>query len=110
LVDGFTAVAHAGDRIRRGQARPGEVLGVVEASLRYKLGRMQFERLLVRATEYLRGESLEELDEIGERLFAEQVVHKVYPLMRQIVDRLGLSPMDSALARQKVQGGGSIQA
>lgn len=31
-------------------------------------------------------------------------------LMRQIVDRLGLSPMESALARQKVQGGGSIQA
>ena len=31
-------------------------------------------------------------------------------LMRQIVDRLGLSPMDSALARQKVRGGGSIQA
>ncbi len=30
-------------------------------------------------------------------------------LMRQIVDRLGLSPMDSALARQKVQGGESIQ-
>lgn len=29
-------------------------------------------------------------------------------LMRQMVDRLGLSPMDSALARQKVQGGGSI--
>jgi HAD superfamily hydrolase (TIGR01490 family) len=86
LVDGFTAVAHAGDRIRRGQARIGEVLGVVEASLRYKLGRMQFERLLVRAAEYLRGESLDELDEIGERLFAEQVVHKVYPLMRQIVE------------------------
>lgn len=31
-------------------------------------------------------------------------------LMRQIVDRLGLSPMDSALARQKAQGGGSIPA
>jgi uncharacterized tellurite resistance protein B-like protein len=29
-------------------------------------------------------------------------------LMRQLVDRLGLSPMDSALARQKVQGGGAI--
>ncbi|MBU3750337.1 MAG: HAD-IB family hydrolase [Mycobacterium sp.] len=86
LVAGFTAVAHAGDRIRRGQARVGEVLGVVEASLRYKLGRMQFERLLVRAAGYLRGESLDELEEIGERLFAEQVVHKVYPLMRQIVE------------------------
>lgn len=86
LVAGFTAVAHASDRIRRGQARIGEVLGVVEASLRYKLGRMQFERLLVRAAGYLRGESLAELDEIGERLYSEQVSKKVYPLMRQIVE------------------------
>ncbi|HVY90489.1 MAG TPA: TerB family tellurite resistance protein [Hyphomonadaceae bacterium] len=30
-------------------------------------------------------------------------------LMRQLTDRLGLSPMDSALARQRVSGGGSIQ-
>lgn len=29
-------------------------------------------------------------------------------LMRQMADRLGLSPMDSAMARQKVAGGGSI--
>ncbi len=86
LVAGFTAVAHASDRIRRRQARIGEVLGVVEASLRYKLGRMQFERLIARAAGYLRGESLTELDEIGERLYAEQVSKKVYPLMRQIVE------------------------
>ena len=46
---------------------------MVEASLRYKLGRMQFERLLVRAAGYLRGESLAELDAVGERVFAEQV-------------------------------------
>ena len=30
-------------------------------------------------------------------------------LMRQMTERLGLSSMDSVLARQKVQGGGSIQ-
>jgi uncharacterized tellurite resistance protein B-like protein len=30
-------------------------------------------------------------------------------LMRQLVDRLGLSPMDSALARQRVAGGGSVR-
>ena len=67
LVSGFTATAHAGDRIRRRQARIGEVLGVVEASIRYRLGRMQFERLIVRAAGYLKGESLRELDELGER-------------------------------------------
>lgn len=85
LVAGFTATAHASDRVRRGQARIGEVLGVIEASLRYKLGRMHFERLLVRAAGYLRGESLAELDEIGERLYTEQVAARVYPLMREIV-------------------------
>jgi len=86
LVAGFTATAHASDRLRRGQARLGEVLGVVEASVRYKLGRMQFERLLTRAAGYLRGESLNELSEIGERLYAEQIADKVYPLMRTIVE------------------------
>ncbi|MBX7434516.1 HAD-IB family hydrolase [Mycobacterium sp. Y57] len=85
LVDGFTATAHAGDRIRRGQARIGEVLGVIEASMRYRFGRMQFERLLVRAAGYLRGESLAELDEVGERLFGERVRARLFPDMRRIV-------------------------
>lgn len=85
LVAGFTATAHARERIRLGQARVGEVLGVVEASLRYKLGRMHFEKLLVRAAGYLRGESLSELRDISERMYAEQVSGRVYPLMRQIV-------------------------
>ena len=86
LVAGFTATAHASDRLRRGQARLGEVLGVIEASVRYKLGRMQFERLLTRAAGYLSGESLSELNEIGERLYAEQISDTVYPLMRTIVE------------------------
>ena len=85
LVDGFTATHHAADRIRRRQARIGEVLGVVEASVRYRLGRMQFERLLTRAAGYLRGESLAELDELGERIFTERVAPRVFPVMHEIV-------------------------
>ena len=85
LVDGFTATAHAGDRIRRRQARIGEVVGVLEASMRYRFGRMQFERLLTRAAGYLRGESLAELDIVGERLFGERVRSRVFPAMREIV-------------------------
>jgi hypothetical protein len=69
LVSGFTATVHAGHRIRNRQARIGEVLGVLEASVRYRLGRMEFERLIVRAAGYLRGESLTELDTLGEWLF-----------------------------------------
>jgi len=86
LVDGFTATAHAGDRIRRRQARIGEVLGVIEASMRYRFGRMQFERLMTRAGGYLRGESLAELDEVGDRLFVDRVAARVFPYMHQIVE------------------------
>ncbi|WP_374198840.1 HAD family hydrolase [Mycobacterium sp. MYCO198283] len=85
LVDGFTAMAHAGDRIRRRQAHLGEVLGVIEASLRYRFGKLQFERLLTRAAGYLRGESLAELDELGEWLFAERVAARVLAPMRDVV-------------------------
>lgn len=85
LVSGFTATVHAGDRIRRGQARVGEVMGILEASLRYRFGRMQFERLLVRAAGYLRGNSIHDLDELGEQLFARHVAARVYPHMREIV-------------------------
>ncbi|WP_067969420.1 HAD family hydrolase [Mycolicibacter icosiumassiliensis] len=85
LVSGFTATAHAGDRIRRRQARAGEVFGVVEAAVRYRLGRMQFERLLVRAAGYLRGESISELNEVGARLFVDHITSRIYPHMHQIV-------------------------
>ncbi|OMB83970.1 HAD family hydrolase [Mycolicibacterium conceptionense] len=87
LVDGFTATAHAGHRIRQRQAAVGEILGIVEASVRYRIGRMPFERLLVRAAGYLRGESLPELDELGEYLFESRITQRVYPHMREVVRR-----------------------
>jgi HAD superfamily hydrolase (TIGR01490 family) len=85
LVDGFTATAHAGDRIRRRQARIGEVTGVIEAAMRYKFGRVNFEKLLARAAGYLRGESLVELDAVGARIFGERVRTRVFPAMHELV-------------------------
>jgi HAD superfamily hydrolase (TIGR01490 family) len=46
---------------------------------------MQFERLMTRAAGYLRGESLAELDEVGERLFIERVSSRVFPYMHEVV-------------------------
>lgn len=85
LVDGFTATAHAGHRIRHRQARIGEVLGVIEAAVRYRFGRMEFDRLLVRAAGYLRGDSLAELEALGEQIYTERIDARVYPQMRRIV-------------------------
>jgi phosphoserine phosphatase len=88
LVDGFTAAVHVGDRIRRRQVGMGELLGVFDAALRYRFGRLEFEHLIVRAAGYLRGESLIDLDELGERLFVEHVASRLYSHMREIVQAL----------------------
>ncbi len=85
LVDGFTATAHAGDRIRRRQARIGEVTGIIEAAMRYRFGRVHFAKLLERAAGYLRGESLADLDAVGERLFGERVRSRMFPAMHDVV-------------------------
>ena len=85
LVEGFTAAVHVGDRIRRRQAGIGEILGVFEAALRYRFGRLEFEHLIVRVAGYLRGESLFGLDELGERLFVECVASRLYAHMHEIV-------------------------
>ncbi|MET0473858.1 MAG: HAD-IB family hydrolase [Mycobacterium sp.] len=85
LVSGFTATAHAGHRIRAREASVGEVLGVVEASVRYRLGRMEFERLVVRAAGYLRGDSIDELDALGEYLFRRHIEKRVFAQMLDVV-------------------------
>jgi HAD superfamily hydrolase (TIGR01490 family) len=85
LVSGFTAMAHAGHRFRHRQAKIGEMLGVIEASVRYRVGRMHFERLVERASGYMRGESMAELDELGEYLFRRHIETRVFAPMREVV-------------------------
>jgi HAD superfamily hydrolase (TIGR01490 family) len=85
LVSGFTAMAHAGHRFRNRQAKVGEMIGVIEASVRYRVGRMQFERLVERASGYMRGESMAELDELGEYLFRRHIEPRVFASMREVI-------------------------
>jgi HAD superfamily hydrolase (TIGR01490 family) len=85
LVSGFTAMVHAGHRFRHRQAKIGEMLGVIEASVRYRVGRMEFERLVTRASGYLRGESMAELDELGDYLFRRHIETRVFASMREVV-------------------------
>ncbi|WP_304117747.1 HAD family phosphatase [Mycolicibacterium bacteremicum] len=85
LVRGFTATAHAGHRFRNGQSGFGELTGILEASVRYKVGRMEFARLLQRAAGYLAGDSLNDLEALGETLFNERIIGRLFPLMTKVV-------------------------
>jgi putative phosphoserine phosphatase/1-acylglycerol-3-phosphate O-acyltransferase len=85
LVAGFTAIILTQERLRRRDMGVGELLNMVQAGLNHRLGRLEFEDLIGKASEALRGRLLTDLDEIGERLFAQRIESRIYPEMRELV-------------------------
>ena len=85
LVAGFTGVLLTQETFRRREIGIGEFLGVVQSALNHRLGRADFEDLVHKGANMLRGRSLSDLDEIGERLFVQKVVSRIYPEMRELV-------------------------
>jgi putative phosphoserine phosphatase/1-acylglycerol-3-phosphate O-acyltransferase len=85
LVAGFTGVLLTQDRIRQRQIGVGEFISMVQAALNHQLGRLEFEELVNKGAAMMRGMSLSDLDELGERLFVQKVLSRIYPEMRQVV-------------------------
>jgi putative phosphoserine phosphatase / 1-acylglycerol-3-phosphate O-acyltransferase len=85
LVAGFTAVILTQERLRRRDMGVGELLSMVQAGLNHTLGRIEFEDLISKAAMALAGRLIDDLDEIGERLFAQRIESRIYPEMRELV-------------------------
>ena len=85
LVAGFTGVLMTQDRMRRRQMSVGEFIGMVQAGLNHQLGRSEFEDLIGKGARMLHGNSISDLDELGERLFVQHVQKRIYPEMRAMV-------------------------
>src|ERR1700744_4746013 len=85
LVAGFTAVILTQERLRRRDMGVGELLGMVQAGLSHTLGRIEFEDLIGKAASALAGRLIDDLEEIGERLFAQRIESRIYPEMREMV-------------------------
>lgn len=85
LVAGFTAVILTQERLRRRDMGVGELLSMIQGALNHSLGRIEFEDLIGKASLALAGRVLTDLDEIGERLFAQRIESRIYPEMRELV-------------------------
>ncbi|MDZ4265131.1 MAG: HAD-IB family hydrolase/lysophospholipid acyltransferase family protein, partial [Mycobacterium sp.] len=85
LVAGFTGVVMTQDRLRRRQMSVGEFIGMVQAGLNHQLGRSEFEDLIGKGARMLRGNSVDDIDELAERLFMQKIVSRIYPEMRDLV-------------------------
>jgi putative phosphoserine phosphatase/1-acylglycerol-3-phosphate O-acyltransferase len=85
LVAGFTGVILTQERFRRREMGVGELISMVQAGLNHQLGRIEFEELIAKAASMLRGRALSDMEEIGERLFAQKIESRIYPEMRELV-------------------------
>lgn len=85
LVAGFTAVILTQERLLRRDMGVGELLGMVQAGLSHTLGRIEFEDLIAKAAAALAGRLIDDLEEIGERLFVQRIESRIYPEMRELV-------------------------
>ncbi|MBS9533444.1 HAD-IB family hydrolase [Mycobacterium sp. M1] len=85
LVAGFTGIILTRERFRNRDMGLGELVGLIQAGLNHQLGRIEFEELITTASSALRGRSLSDLDEIGERLFVQKIAGRIYPEMRELV-------------------------
>ncbi|TGD85214.1 HAD-IB family hydrolase [Mycolicibacterium sp. CH28] len=85
LVAGFTAVILTRERFRSRDMGIGELITMIAAGLNHQLGRLEFEELITKASQALRGRALSDLQEIGERLFVQKIEKRIYPEMRELV-------------------------
>jgi putative phosphoserine phosphatase/1-acylglycerol-3-phosphate O-acyltransferase len=85
LVAGFTAVILTRERFRNRDMGIGELMSMIAAGLNHRLGRLEFEELINKATSALTGRSLSDVQDIGERLFVQKIAERIYPEMRQLV-------------------------
>ncbi len=85
LVAGFTGVILTRERFRHRDMGVGELIGMIQAGLNHQLGRIEFEELITTASSALRGRSLSDIEEIGERLFVQKIASRIYPEMRELV-------------------------
>ncbi|OBH50659.1 HAD-IB family hydrolase [Mycobacterium sp. E2479] len=85
LVAGFTALILTQERLLRRDMGVGELLGMVQAGLSHTLGRIEFEDLIGKAAAALTGRLLDDLEEIGERMFVQRIESRIYPEMRELV-------------------------
>ena len=85
LVAGFTGVILAQEQFLSREIGLGGLISMIEGGLNHKLGRLEFEGLIRKASQVVRGRTLSDLDEMGERLFHQRIRSRVYPEMRELV-------------------------
>jgi putative phosphoserine phosphatase/1-acylglycerol-3-phosphate O-acyltransferase len=79
LISGYSARAWYGERLRRFQVGPGELARTLVAGVEMSVSDADVTRFMQIAVRAWAGRAADEIEELGERLFVQQIAGMVYP-------------------------------
>jgi putative phosphoserine phosphatase/1-acylglycerol-3-phosphate O-acyltransferase len=85
VIAGYSAAVFARDRFRKRQVSLGEVLRTLAFYVDASAGRVDLADMLNLTARSWQGRTHEELSELGQRLYDEQIADRVFPEMRELV-------------------------
>lgn len=85
IIDGYSVTAFVTDRLRRFQLTPGEAARTLLVGLRGIADPDGFAAFVTESLRSWAGRSEDELEELGERLFAQQIAGSLYPEAWELV-------------------------
>ncbi|MGW0996367.1 HAD-IB family hydrolase [Streptomyces sp. NPDC002523] len=85
IVEGYTVETVYRDRMRHGGIGPGQFSRLALAALDMRFRQAPLDKLVGIAFEALAGRTEDELGELGERLFRQDIASRIYPQARQLV-------------------------
>lgn len=85
VIDGYSVAAFVTDRLRRFQVTPAEAARTLLVGLRGIAGPEAFTAFVTDSLRSWAGRSVDELEELGERLFAQRIAGSLYPEAWELV-------------------------
>ena len=85
LIYGFSGLALQAARLRRRDVSPQEVANALATGIGLVLGQADYDAVVSILGRSWRGRSIDDIDELGRRLFKEKLAGRVYPEARALV-------------------------
>jgi putative phosphoserine phosphatase/1-acylglycerol-3-phosphate O-acyltransferase len=85
VIAGYSAAAFAKDRLRKRQVSVGEILRMLAFYVDASAGRVDLADMLGLTARSWKGRTHDEMNELGQHLYDEQLAERVFPEMRHLV-------------------------
>jgi putative phosphoserine phosphatase/1-acylglycerol-3-phosphate O-acyltransferase len=86
IISGFSATSFVREQLKRGDLSKKDLVELVSAMTNFGLGNLGFSGMMAINAQFMRGIEEQTYNEVGERLYVEQIARLIYPESRALVN------------------------